>query len=351
MGDSRTNVEDWEKVSNTANSNNTDFTIFTGDIINDGSVNGDWNNWFDHGKAFLENNIVYHSIGNHECRGDGETVYPNVFALPKNTSNTEYYYSFTFGNAVFICLNTEEDETGIFLSTQYIWLLNVLEENQDKTWKFVWFHRPFYTTGGHEGEMDYKMSTWFDAFDTFGVDMIFTGHDHMYERTKPVKKNGIVVSDYGSNSDQGRCQIVCGGAGAPLYSPGTAPWLAKSAKKLHYCKIDVDGYDLSFKVYDENNVQFDALTLHKNSTVSVDEQHLAESVSVFPNPANNHITLKGDKSEISEIRVYNLLGQDYSAFVRFTKIDKDLISIDLTRLSSGFYLLKTQQSTYKIYKK
>lgn len=351
MGDSRTNVEDWEKVSNAANTNKTDFTLFTGDIINDGSVAEDWNAWFNHGKEFLENNIVFHSLGNHECRGNGEMVYPNVFALPTNTSNTEYYYSFTFGNAVFICLNTEEDETGTFPSTQYLWLLNVLEENIDKTWKFVWFHRPFYTTGSHEGEMNYKMNTWFDAFDTHGVDMIFAGHDHMYERTKPIQKDGMIVSEYGSNSDQGRCQIVCGGAGAPLYSPGSASWLAKGAKKFHYCKIDVDGYNLSFKVYDENNVQFDALTLHKSNTVYIDDRYLSESAGVFPNPTSSYITLQGDHSEISEIKVYNMLGQDYSALVRYTSINKDLITIDLIDLSSGFYLLKTQQSTYKIYKK
>jgi len=351
IGDSRTNVTDWEKVSNAANNKKTDFTLFTGDIINDGSVAEDWNAWFDHGKEFLEKNLVYHSVGNHECRGNGETVYPNVFTLPKNTSNTEYYYSFTFGNAIFICLNTEEDETGTFPSTQYLWLLNVLEESKDKTWKFVWFHRPFYTTGSHEGEMNYKMNTWFDAFDTFGVDMIFNGHDHMYERTKPIQKNSIVVAEYGSNSDQGRCQIVCGGAGAPLYSPGSASWLAKGAKKFHYCKIDIDGYDLSFKAYDENNVQFDALKLHKSNTVAAHEQYLVETSGVFPNPANSHITIKGDKLEISEIKIYNLLGQDYSALIRYTSNEKNMITIDLSGLSPGFYFLKTQTATYKIYKK
>ncbi len=351
MGDSRTYVADWQNVSNAANTNNTDFTLFTGDIVNDGSDNADWNAWFDYGDDFLENNLIYHTIGNHECKGNGETIYPNIFTLPENPSNTEYYYSFTFGNAVFICLNTEESKTGTSVSTQYNWLLNVLQENQDKTWKFIWFHRPFYTTGSHAGEMDYKMDTWFDAFDTYGVDMIFSGHDHMYERTKPVQKNGIVVAEYGSNSDQGRCQIVCGGAGAPLYTPGTASWLETAAKKFHYCKVDIDGYDLNFKVYDENNIQFDTLTLSKNPSVSVEEYNLNAVILAYPNPTSSQITIKGNHSELSEIRIYNTQGKDFSSFVKLINSSERSIVIDVSNLPSGMYLLRTKITTYKIYKK
>ncbi len=349
MGDSRTYVSDWRDVSNAANVNSTDFTLFTGDIVSDGSDVEDWNDWFDFGEEFLEQNLVFHTIGNHECRGGGETVYPNIFTLPTNPTGTEYYYSFTYGNAVFICLDTEEDDTESVRSIQYNWLVDVLTENQDKTWKIVWFHRPFYTTGSHAGEMDYKMNTWFDAFDTYGVDMIFNGHDHMYERTKPVQKDGIVVDEYGSNPGQGRCQIVCGGAGAPLYTPGNADWLETSAKKFHYCKIEIDGYDLNLEVYDENNTQFDDLMLHKD-IVSVKELGLSSTVSVYPNPTSNQITIKGDKTEISRIKIYNTQGQDYSQLVKLIKNSENSIVVDLSKLPLGLYFLSTQNTTHKILK-
>lgn len=350
MGDSRTYVEDWHVVSNAANVNQTDFTIFTGDIINDGSNPLDWNNWFEYGKDFLKDNLVYHSIGNHECKGDGEEVYPEVFALPENINGTEYYYSFAFGNAVFICLDTEEDETGSLGYVQNNWLKNVLTENLDKTWKIIWFHRPFYTTGSHEGEMNDKMDTWFDTFDTYGVDMIFNGHDHMYERTKPVQKNGLVLDDYGSKEDEGRCQIVCGGAGAPLYSPGNADWLETAAKKFHYCKIEIDGNDLSLKVFDETNTQFDALDLHKESNVSVNENELFSPISFYPNPTNNQITIKGERLEISAIKIFNLQGQDLSSLINQRRKGDNKIQIDLSRLSNGIYLIKTKTNTVKVSK-
>jgi len=351
MGDSRTYVADWRDISNAANTNNTDFTLFTGDIVSNGGHTDGWNDWFEYGEDFLEKNLVYHTIGNHECRSGGVDVYANIFCMPENPAGTKFYYSFTYGNAVFICLDTEEGSTPTDIAIQYSWLKDVLQANQDKTWKIVWFHRPFYTTGSHSGEMNSKMDTWFDAFDTYGVDMIFNGHDHMYERTKPIQKNTKVVDEYGSDAGQGRCQIVCGGAGAPLYNPGNANWLAASAKKFHYCKIEIDGNDLSLEVYDENNTMFDDLSLHKDVVSSVKEPGLVSEVSIYPNPTSDKITVVGNRFEISKIKIYNAQGQDFSQLVKFVKKGENGIIADLSALPLGLYFLKTQHTTHKIFKK
>jgi len=349
MGDSRSYVEDWRNISSAANTNQTDFTLFTGDIVSVGGDTEDWNEWFEYGEDFLSENLVYHSIGNHECRSDGAPVYANNFCLPENPAGTEYYYSFTYGNAVFICLDTEEDETPTEGSVQYSWLKEVLQANQDKTWKIVWFHCPFYTTGEHAGEMDSKMDTWFDAFDTYGVDMIFNGHDHMYERTKPVQKNGKVVDEYGSATNQGRCQIVCGGAGAPLYSPGTADWLETAAKKYHYCKIQINGDTLKFEAYDNSNILFDELTIVKKAT-SISKQALNEHVEIYPNPTNNQVIIKGENLKISEIKFYNASGQDFSQSVKLSQSSNTIVVADLSKLPQGVYFVKVQKKTYKVFK-
>ncbi len=349
MGDSRSYVADWRDVSNAANKNKTDFTLFTGDIVSNGGDVEDWNEWFEYGEDFLSKNLVYHCIGNHECRSDGAPVYANNFCLPENNSKTKYYYSFTYGNAVFICLDTEEGSTPTDISVQNTWLKNTLETYKDKTWKFVWFHRPFYTTGEHAGEMDDKMDTWFDTFDTYGVDMIFNGHDHMYERTKPVQKNGKVVDEYGSAPNQGRCQIVCGGAGAPLYSTGSADWLEVGAKEHHYCKIEINENTLEFKVYDKNNKVFDELTIKKELT-TIPEQKLKSPVKIFPNPTNNQIVIKGNDLNISKIKFYNTHGQEFSRDVQFSKSGKNIVIADLSKLPAGIYFIHILSKTYKVLK-
>ncbi len=354
MGDSRSYVEDWRDVSQAANrDDHTDFTLFTGDIVSRGGRISDWNEWFDYGKEFLADNLLYHTIGNHECReyngNSGIDAYLNIFKLPENNTGTELYYSFTYGNAIFICLDTEEDKTSTESSVQYNWLKETLAANQDKTWKILLFHRPFYTTGEHKGEMDYKMNTWFDAFDQYGVDLIFNGHDHMYERTKPVQKDGKVVSEYGSGENQGRCQVVCGGAGAPLYDTGTADWLETGSKKHHYCKISIDGDQLKMEVFDVNNTRFDEVTLKKDPLL-MNKYDIDEQVKIFPNPANNQIIIKKSNLEMDKIKIYNTNGQDFTKSVHFSRSNANIVIADLSKLPQGVYFIQLQSNSYKIFK-
>ena len=94
--------------------------------------------------------------------------------------------------------------------------------------------------------MDGYFDTWWKAFDDYGVDMIFNGHTHNYQRTKPINRNISTTSPvdiYGSLEGMGRCQIVSGGAGVRLNDaadPGLW-WLGKSESKHHFCNIDIDG--------------------------------------------------------------------------------------------------------------
>ena len=61
--------------------------------------------------------------------------------------------------------------------------------------------------------------SWWQTFDDYGIDMILNGQAHNYQRTKPINRNIDTenpVEKYGSNPEQGRCQINLGGAGAEI---------------------------------------------------------------------------------------------------------------------------------------
>lgn len=304
MGDSRSNVVDWQSIANAANVYDVAAVLFVGDIINDGSVNADWDGWFDYGVDIIKDKLFYHTLGNHETYNGGTTKYLNNFVMPDADTGTELYYSFEYGNAIFINLNSQAAWDG----TQLAWLQNTLINNQDKTWKIVWFHRPFYTTGSHAGEMDAYFTTWWQTFDDYGVDLVFNGHDHMYERTKPINRNistTIPVAEYGSDPGQGRCQIVTGGAGAPLSPVGTAWWLELGASSLHYCKLDIDGIDISITVFDETQTVIDHFTLSKP---------LAEPINIIISEATGKIILKWDSVVgASSYRVYSF-AEPYGTF-------------------------------------
>ncbi len=252
-GDTRTRVNIWNKVSNVIE--NTDFSLFLGDLVEDGSNDSLWENWYDYGKIFLSKNLIFHSIGNHDYPND---IYLNQFVLPGN----ELYYSFNYGNALFICLNSENPAD----LTQYTWLLNTLEINKTKTWKFVFFHRPFFTNGGHQGEMNAYFDTWWKTFDDYGVDMIFNGHTHNYQRTIPINRFSTQTSPpipYGDKPEDGRCQVISGGAGAPLVT-ASSEWFTKISYEIdEFCRIYIKERKLTLVAKNSNGIVIDYLIIQK----------------------------------------------------------------------------------------
>jgi len=249
VGDSRTNLDDWMLVS--GNIQASDFCLFLGDITSDGKEGYYWDEWYQHGATFLGKTLVFHTYGNH----DVGPYYEKQFALPGN----KYYYSFIEGNVLFICLNSEDPGN----ITQYNWLKSTLESYKNMTWKVVYFHKPFYT---NNIELKQCFSTWWKTFDDYGVDLILNGHTHNYQRTKPINRNIDTlnpVASYGSGADQGRCQIIAGGAGAPL-SKLTMNWYTKLGTiSYHYCIAEVNGNTMKIKAVDMTGNIIDSFTLSK----------------------------------------------------------------------------------------
>ena len=194
---------------------NPHFGLHTGDVIYDAGEAVNYNpSYFIPYKNTIKRIAIYPTLGNHDVRTDDGQPYLDAFVLPgeESDSNTERYYSFDYANAHFVCLDVSEEissaayEVG---SEQYNWLVNDLASTT-KTWKFVYFHVPPYTSNstplhsGNEGIQD-NLSP---VFEDYGVDLVFSGHSHHYERTKPIAN--------GTTTASGVTYIVTGGGGAAL---------------------------------------------------------------------------------------------------------------------------------------
>lgn len=232
-----------------------DFGLFLGDHVKTGSNGSDWDKWYVHGAGFLQKQLLYHTGGNHEYGPN----YLNQFALPGN----EKWYSFSHGDAKFICLLTETN-----FKAQHEWLLKELQQNKKK-WVFVFFHKPFFTTGKHSDQMDAYRETWWKAFDDYGVDVVLNGHAHNYQRSKPVNlnvKGDSPVAAYGNNPGEGRLSVVLGSLGAPLTKTDSNAWfIAKAAKEYHYARFDISGNTLRMDVFNINGAKIDKVTIRKLS--------------------------------------------------------------------------------------
>jgi hypothetical protein len=113
----------------------------------------------------------YASLGNHDEPAQR-------FYKPFNMDGKRYY-TFEKGDAAFFVLDST-----YMPPPQIEWLQKELEGN-DKKWKIAYFHHPIYSSGARHGsEMDLRTLVE-PLFLKNGVDVVFAGHEHFYERLKP----------------------------------------------------------------------------------------------------------------------------------------------------------------------
>lgn len=341
-GDSRTYMDDWKTAANRVATEVVDFNLFVGDHVNSGSSTKDWDDWFEYGENFLEKHLIYHTGGNHEYG----PIYLNQFVMPEN----EKWYSFEFGNALFICLFTEED-----LFTQHTWLVNELSTTT-KTWKIVFFHKPFFTTGSHSGDMNLYRNTWWKAFDDYGVDVILNGHTHYYLRTKPINLNistTSAVDRYGSNSGEGRLQIVAGSYGAPVKPTGNEWFIEENLSTMNYTKFEINDSTLNMKAYNMSGTLIDKVTIDKVKANGENEYFETKptSATIFslnqnsPNPFNFSTTIKYSlqKSIYVNLKIYNQSGKEIETLVDgYQYIGEYEINWQPNKLTNGIYFYRLE---------
>jgi len=187
------------------------FVLIAGDLVNDGSDLANWNRFFDAGRLMLADTTLYTALGNHE---EDDALHHDIFSLPS-------YYSFDCGDAHFTVLDSNTD-----ISTQTAWLDSDLDTGQ--AWKFVMFHHPLYTSDvNHFGGWANLRVEWEGLLQTHGVDAVWNGHAHAYER---YLENGIQY-------------MVIGTGGGPLYQLSAEKYDGYQnslENSLAYAKVTVD---------------------------------------------------------------------------------------------------------------
>ena len=106
--------------------------------------------------------------------------------------NGANYYTFKKGNVRFFVLDSNYMDP-----KQLAWLEQQLHDAGDNDWKICYFHHPLYSSGKSHGCSIELRSLIEPMFIKYGVDAVFSGHDHIYERVHPQK--GIYYFTEGSS--------------------------------------------------------------------------------------------------------------------------------------------------------
>jgi len=286
-GDNRTNDDDRAAVVKSIIDINPDIVFNTGDVVEDGNLDNRWKTWFSTDQEILDHIPYFVAIGNHEENAD---LYYDIWHFPGN----EQWYSIDYGNAHFICLSTETTLDGV----QRDWLeADLINASQFADWIFVFFHRPPYSSGDHGSYLPAR-NAWCSLFEDYGVDIVFNGHDHDYERSLV---NGVYY-------------IVTGGGGAPLRPVGTSEWTIYSEMTLHCCEISIDSLELDLKAIKPDGTVFDSFLIYSGIDEDTNPERIPDFFKVYqnsPNPFNTKTEVQYALPTTAHItiEVYNMLGQ------------------------------------------
>lgn len=150
-----------------------DTVLLTGDNIYGPDSPADMKKKFeDPYQALLSRNVkFYGSLGNHDTSNQR-------FYAPFNMKGEEYYRIERDGVSIY-ALNSNYLE-----KRQLDWLVEQLLKDPN-AWRIAFFHHPPYSSGGRHGSDDDVRAVLHPLFVKHGIDIVFTGHDHFYERVKP----------------------------------------------------------------------------------------------------------------------------------------------------------------------
>lgn len=259
LSDTQTNPVIWGKIATLGWKQRPNFVVHAGDLVGTG---GNDSQWIDHflrpGHILMSRFPMYSIPGNHE------DDHANYYKYMANPDNPEYRYTFTYGNSRFFMLDSNKDlKEG---SEQYIWLEQQLQKSND-TWKIVVHHHPVYTSDENDYGDTYKepstlgsmrMRDLHKLYDKYGVDMVFYGHIHDYERTWPIRDGRVDHKD-------GTRYIQIGGAGGGLedYAPTRSWFSAKLHRDHHFVMMNIAGNHLEFQAIDQNGIVFDQFQIVK----------------------------------------------------------------------------------------
>jgi len=236
FGDSRFWNDHWQNspLPEHLLSQRPEFTLHMGDLVSDGRKYRQWPEHFARFESVLKRVSIFPARGNHERNDPKNDWFGKYHELPGG----EPYSSFNWGNSHFAIVSyTHVGECAPFLDADL--------GRSKKKWKFVAFHHPVYCTGYASPSDKRKASGNAELemiFDKHGVDMVFVGHTHIYERSFPLRG--------GKRDDRnGTVYLVQGGAVGGNYPDWWTATIARDLSLPHYSFLEVGDDKIELRSY------------------------------------------------------------------------------------------------------
>lgn len=220
-----------------------DFVISAGDnIYPDGGGRRFLKNFERPYAGLLRDQVKFHVVlGNHDVR-DGRS---DQCQYPLFNMGGQCYYTLTKADGLcqFFMLDSTDFDAG-----QAAWLESTLRASTAK-WKVAVFHHPIYSSGKtHGSSLDLRRKLE-PLFVKYGVQAVFSGHDHIYERTRPLQGVQYFVTGAGGAVRRGDVDMK---------SPFRA---ASFDESNHFMQVEIDERQISFQAINSSDLVIDSGTI------------------------------------------------------------------------------------------
>jgi hypothetical protein len=192
-------------------------------------------------KPLLDQKIkFYASLGNHD---ESNQRFYEFF----NMEGQEFYH-FKKGNVSFYALNSN------YMDKKQVDWMNEKLATDTAPWKIAFFHHPPYSSGAAHGS-DTKLREIIEPiFLKYGMSVVFTGHEHFYERIKPQKGIYYFISGSGGKLRKGDVK-----AGSPLTEKAFD-------RDMSFMLVEINGDQMYFQVVSRTNEVVDSgVVVHRKS--------------------------------------------------------------------------------------
>jgi len=219
------------------------FVITLGDALYGGSNPSDYESKFERPyKLLLDAGVNFYAVlGNHDS--------PNErFYMPFNM-NGQKYYTYKKGNVRFFALDSNYMD-----KPQLSWLEKELQ-NSGSDWKICYLHHPLYSSAAFHGSSTDLRLLLEPLFVKYGVQVVFAGHDHVYERVKPQK--GIYYFTEGASGELRKGNLRNKGLTAAGYDQDRS-----------FMLIEIAGDEFYFRTVSRTGLTVDSGMIQRVATIT-----------------------------------------------------------------------------------
>jgi hypothetical protein len=193
-------------------------------------------------KALLDAGVpFYAALGNHDK--------PNERFYKPFNMNGQQYYTYKKGNVRFFVLDTTSMNP-----RQLAWLEKELQ-NSGSDWKICYFHHPLYSSAAFHGSSTGLRRVLEPLFVKYGVEAVFAGHDHVYERVMPQK--GISYFTEGASGSLRKGNLRKKGMTTAGYDQDRS-----------FMLVEIAGDELHFQTISRTGKTVDSGVIQRTATIS-----------------------------------------------------------------------------------